>query len=411
MNKKLTILVLICLTVSLGNLTAQERLFSARDAVILSRLTRSPSDSGFMRDVAIKGVNMFSSLHHLPRTGDRIVKSTVFYLDAGLSGYNQIWDFSRLKLNGEVYAIDYLSTPVSSLTGMDHQMMQLFTVSDDTLLISGYESPLTLISFEKPEEVMVFPTSYGDERINYFYGKGKYCDRLEMDIAGVTYRVADGYGNLLFPGNDTLYNVLRVYSAKITLTDSRPMTVGFDIRSGRDVPLTYQDVLHRLAQDTAYTVSETYRWYCKGARYPVLETGTSQQVVNGKIVSSSKNTYVFHPEDQQLDLPDDFANLSAKEEERNVFLDGNREPGDEFNLNVYPNPVINELRIDIQSEHPGNGGLYIYNLQGQIVYHRRFQIQSGIHRETVGMQSFERGNYILLIRVGEKSERKVIVKQ
>lgn len=303
--------------------------------------------------------------HHLPRTGDRFVRLKASHLSPGKPGEDVIWDFNHLQLNGEEQETDYMITPASLLTGIDNETMQSYLVSGDTLQIYRYENSLALVYLEKPEEVMVFPMSCGDERTAFFYGKGKYCDRLELDVTGFTYSLADGYGTLILPQHDTVYDALRVYTAKITLTDSRPATLGFDIRTPRETPLSYKDILARLERDTTFTFTETYRWYARGSRYPVLETGSSQIVMNDIPVSTVKNTFVYHPEDQQIDFPSDSVNRTVPKEKTATGADEIQINGEGLyatssylNINTYPNPVTDRLLIDIKTDQTEKGTVF-----------------------------------------------------
>lgn len=386
---------------------------------LLSKLKRPLTERISARNLPEEGSGPKSlySIHHLPRMGDQIIKLDAFYMEEGESGKAVTWDFNHLKLSGEEYEIDYLVSPTSSLTGIENTTMQSYEISEDTLLIRRYENSLNITYLEKPEEIIIFPMSYGDERINYFYGKGKYCDRLELDIAGFTYSLADGYGTLVLPEKDTIYNVLRVYTAKITLTDTRPITMGFDVYSPRAVPLTYDELLDRLESETSYTFTETYRWYAAGSRYPVLETSSSQMIVDNKTVSIANNTYVYHPEDQLFELPLDLSNIAVLEEQMANHSKETQTFGHEETMinhrwiSTYPNPVINKLQIDIRPNHSENVDIFIYSLQGHLLFQRDFLVGTDIHHETVDMNLFERGNYILKVQAGEKTESKVIQKQ
>ncbi len=353
---------------------------------------------------------------YVPRTGDHLIKLEASYLFPGDPGDNVVWDFNHLQLSGTEYDVDYLNHPSSRLTGVENSSMNQYVISGDSLLLRGQENPLHLIRLEKPEVIMVFPAKYGDERTSYFYGKGKYCDRLELDVAGFSYTRVDGSGTLILPENDTIANALRVHSIKLTLTDSRPVSPGFDIKALRETPLTYDDILSHLEQDTIYTVTEAYRWYSEGSRYPVLECIQTWNELNGKAFNKQEKTYVYHPVDQKAELPLDTANLALlekkdkKDPELRVTTGKEKLEVSALEIKTYPNPVVKDLYIDIQSDHQVEAELFVYSLQGQLLFKQEFQVQAGTHVEAVDMSRLAKGSYVLQVQAGNKSEKKVIVK-
>ncbi len=354
---------------------------------------------------------------NLPRVGDQIIKLEASYLSPGKDGDSIVWNFNALQLNGEEYPVNYFKTSKTDLAGIENSSMQQYSVSRDSLLLKIDENPLSIIRLEKPEVIMVFPAVYEDERTGYFYGKGKYCDRLELDVAGLTHSKVDGYGTLILPENDTIPDVLRVCSVKKTSTYSRPVTSGFKIDTPCDSSLSHEQVLFRLEQDTACTVTKSYRWYAQGSRYPVLEITQINGVINGDTVRSTQKAYVFHPLDQQ-ELPEDTANLAVRKQDLPEKGSSPQATGmDEINtitnwiIKTYPNPVIDQMKISLQSDVPGKAQVSVYSLQGQLIYQKEFGVPAGSHTETLDMNLLTRGSYILKVEIGNKSERKVIVKQ
>ncbi|GHU89915.1 hypothetical protein FACS1894155_07580 [Bacteroidia bacterium] len=353
---------------------------------------------------------------NLPRAGDRLVKLKAVHHPPGEPGADVTWNFNDLQPADGDHEVNYASYPNSELTAIENSSLYYYVISGDSLLSIGQENPLTVIRLEKPGDILIFPLKYGDERTGWFYGKGKYCDRLELDVSGLTYIQVDGYGRLVLPENDTICDVLRVYSSKITRTDFRPLTPGFDINAPRETALSYEDILTSLEQDTAYYVTETYRWYAEGSRYPVLETVSSRQVINDKTVNPVENTYVFHPLDQK-ELPEDKANQAILEDKA-AKQPSLRATGNEkivvnggFTIGIYPNPVVNDLQISLHLSQEEPVAVSLYNLQGQLLLRKDFTGKTGDAVHTMDMSRYARGSYILKVQAGDKSERKVIVKQ
>jgi hypothetical protein len=155
----------------------------------------------------------------------------------------------------------------------------------------------------------------------------------------------------------------------------------------------------------------------EGSRYPVLERTVSRQVVNGNPQNPMEEAYVFHPLDQEA-LPEDTANFAIREKQTDkqpsqLRVTENRQVAinDAFTINTHPNPVVNDLQVGLHLIGPAQVEVSLYNLQGQLLYHRNFRVQGETTVETVNMNRYARGNYILKVQAGERSERKVIVKQ
>ncbi len=349
---------------------------------------------------------------NLFRAGDEVVKLEASYVSPGDTGKGVTWNFSSLQLTGGEYPVNYFKTTGgATLAGTENRSVQQYLVSGDSLLLEVDENRLSFTRLEKPEVIMVFPASYGDERKGHFYGRGKYCERLEMDVAGLTHSRVDGYGTLILPGNDTIPRALRVHTSKITWTDFRPVSGEFDVNTPRETPLSYQEVLLRWQQDTAYTETGSDRWYVEGNRYPVLEITRTCRKVNGKEVHSYGKTYIFHPLDQQY-LAEDTANLALLEEVKKSYPAGNGQlTMESWKVQTYPNPVVNELSISLQPERATEVRASVYSLQGQLVERKVFPAAGGVHTETWDLSRLPKGNYILLIQAGGKSDKKVFVKQ
>lgn len=385
---------------------------------VLSKFNRNILKSSAIpnRKVAEVASGRLNPETNLPRSGDRFIKQEAPYRSPGAAGEEAVWDFRSLAADDTESPVSYFETPQSPLSGVENRSVQTYRISGDTLLLDVDEDPQTFIRLEKPEEVMVFPVRFGEERRGHFYGKGKYCERLELDVAGLNYTLADGFGTLILPGNDTIRDAVRVYTAKATSVYSHSITPEFEIDSPRETPLTYEEVLARLEQDSARMITESYRWYAPGNRYPVLEIVRKGLETNGEVAVLTEKSYIFHPLDQQW-LPEDEANRTVLEKQRALdpsrgTITGNETPDVSLaGIRTYPNPVHHELSIALQPEQAGQVQVSLYSLQGQRVLHQVFQVESGSHVETLEMGSLPRGSYMLVVQAGDKSERKVIVKQ
>jgi len=64
---------------------------------------------------------------------------------------------------------------------------------------------------------------------------------------------------------------------------------------------------------------------------------------------------------------------------------------------VYPNPVTNNFKIDIESDNNSTVELYIYSITGQKVIERKFSVTSGTNTLFVNTSNLTKGSYLLSV--------------
>jgi len=165
-----------------------------------------------------------TSLHNLPRPGDEIIKRQVEYKDPGRSGEHVLWDFGKLKTTNDEYKLFYRIGKDSLLAGIEHRTIYYHSLTNDSLLLWGYENYTTLMENEQPELLLRFPVNYGDSTFCRYNGNGKYSDRLKISAMGTVTTKADARGMMILPDSDTLKNVLRVHTVKKIAGRSAPIS-------------------------------------------------------------------------------------------------------------------------------------------------------------------------------------------
>ena len=80
-------------------------------------------------------------------------------------------------------------------------------------------------------------------------------------------------------------------------------------------------------------------------------------------------------------------------------------------MDIYPNPVANELRLSLNSETSGNYDLRIMNMQGQTAYAESLSLISGAQHRTVDVSQLAAGVYTVIISDGNKSSTRRLVKK
>ncbi len=143
------------------------------------------------------------------RADDEIIKQQVEYKDPGRGGENVLWDFSRLTSVNDEYRLSFFEAYNGKLAGMEHQTMYYYTLSNDSLLLWGFENATAKLKNDQPELLLKYPVKYQDHTSCYYHGHGLYCDRLAADstlIAVETFRwYSKGYR---YPVFETVFSFL-----------------------------------------------------------------------------------------------------------------------------------------------------------------------------------------------------------
>ncbi len=86
--------------------------------------------------------------------------------------------------------------------------------------------------------------------------------------------------------------------------------------------------------------------------------------------------------------------------------------GNSFSLNINPNPVVDRLNININSDVVTTANLIVLNVQGQIVISKRVQLNAGINTCTIPLPSnMMKGVYVMKIQSEKLMLSKVFFKQ
>jgi hypothetical protein len=258
---------------------------------------------------------------------------------------------------------------------------------------------------------MKLPLSYGVQSDDYYYGRGRYCDRLSLSVFGLTSSEVDSYGTLILPGNDTIPDVIRVRTVKEVSTNTTPLTASLEADSDTNFDFSKEEVKFRVESDTSRSHFEILRWYVEGFRYPVFETVKTSFMHRGVLVPESEKAFAYHPIEQSI-LEEDTANLHVQEQ-----LSVARKQVDsravlpDLNYRFYPNPVADDLQLDLSFSGEEVIQIFLYDMQGRLLYQGSPHSVDGNLSEVVHMGSYPKGNYLLRIQAGDKSVKEVIVKQ
>lgn len=231
--------------------------------------------------VSTNGQNTLSLAANLMQPGDSVTKECVEYVYSGDDGNHAVWDFSNLEAE-DMYCIKYDTINKSQLIGYDMQKIYNYRFTNDSLLMTGYESPLLSVDYVQPLLIQTFPLQFGQTYSADYQGDGRYCGTHFERTLGSVRITADAIGTLILSEKDTLPNTLRVYTIN---TEA--------IRLNRDSCRNDSDNLKLV-------ITEQYQWYARGYRYPVFETITSSTYDNMDHVATQQYAFRCLPIVQEV---------------------------------------------------------------------------------------------------------------
>ena len=357
------------------------------------------------------------SKYNMFRADDEIVKQQVEYKDPGRAGENVLWDFGKLKSQNDEYKLSYTLSKNSLLAGIEHNTRYYYSLSNDSLLLWGYENSTTLIENEKPELLLHFPVNYGDSTFCYYNGNGEYCNRLKISAMGTVTSKADARGMMILPDGDTLKNVIRVRTIKRIAEKTRPLHIPLWRGPGEDIEnikrtIAADSINYRFANDTILLGVETYRWYVAGYRYPIFETVKS--ITNKRSEERTFfDTAFFYPPQEHYYLEDDEENLTLQDAIREHRIRPDNNPWSGLSYNFYPNPVKTNLEIEVyMPKQAKQVRMQLTDRVGCLVWSKNFgQWPAGVNTTQIFMSPYTIGEYVLNMwfddfMVGEKILKK-----
>ncbi len=189
--------------------------------------------------------------------------------------------------------VEHMEWGADSLIAIDNTGMNRYWLKGDSLLLVGTENRLMHIDYAQPEMWLRFPMNLGDSIRGLFEGKGQYCERLFLRKVGRYTTKAEALGSLLMANSDTIYNVLRLRTERVTATLAQPLDNMIATYGTIDnIPLLGNDsIIKLLATDGRVVRTVTLRYYAPGCRYPVLETSETSIVEGGE---SGVQTVAFY---------------------------------------------------------------------------------------------------------------------
>ncbi len=313
------------------------------------------------------------SENHAIKPGDKHHFRLANKVDEGTAGPNQVWDFSGLKIEGDLtsYMLDAQQTPKGKLIPEANAVIQegpnnfYFRVSKNVIEEYGLTSSNAVYRYDQPLIKIKFPFHYGDQCQGQF--RGTDVNNSGVHLNGVYKIEADAYGTLILPGNTTIKNVLRL---KSTRTD----TAG-----------------------NSSNTTVTYRWYSSDVRYPLLT------IIKYENAGKSNTAVTAYYADAG-----NISKSSPSTSEENLVSN------EDIKLSVFPNPYSETANINYQLFKQNYVKIEIIDNIGKTVCTLVNQNQTeGQYTKTFVATDYgqKQGLYFVRITVGDNVVVKKIIKR
>ena len=181
---------------------------------------------------------------------------------------------------------------------------------NDSLLYWGSENNLTKEVYDRPIMQLHTPLVLGNQYNGLFHGRMSYCERIFSRVFGSWSLSVDAKGMLLVPEGDTLNNVhlVHLHTVKVSIPYSH-ISIQEELKTYVDsiAPYTTDSILIGLQDSMRHEVTDIYRWYAPGYRYPVLE------MVNRKQKGKTSQQEAFYLSPAVLETLDDAENEALRQ--------------------------------------------------------------------------------------------------
>lgn len=355
------------------------------------------------------------------RQNDVIRKQQIEYKDPGRSGNHVLWEFSRLKRQNENYKISYNAPTIEKkdtflINAIEHQTRYSYEIINDSLLQTGFENTGSTIKYNNPQLLLHYPFSVGDSISSSFQGEGVYMDVLHVETLGSTYSVADAIGTLVLPDEDTLENTIRVRTQQEYLQITYPI----EYKEDNDQDLLYMielDSLRKASSDTVIYRVVSWKWYAPGYRYPLFETMHNySRLLRDTVEKNDIATAFYFPPSMHEYLNDDPINKSILDSllvQKNVKDAPQPNQDDKYyDFNCYPNPVQNNLYIELLLERQSAVVIRIVDLAGNVEMTKQVGVCSaGLYTYPLDVSQLREGQHVLHLVVDDHIESTIIIKK
>lgn len=315
-----------------------------------------------------------------PRSGDKYTRVELLTLDPGASGRDVLWDFSDLCITDERQTIEINCDSDSVMVCYEPGLMTKYLITEDSLQCIGYETPLKLMNYSSKVPALHYPLYYGDIIRASFDGEGDYCKLKFMDNQGSLVTEADATGNIVVSEDDTLFNVIRLHTTRVSSVALFNMT-----------DTLHADTIGKRRQE----IEEHYQWFARGYRYPVFECTMLTSFHELEEISSIVHAYRCLPQDQVLD--------EDKVNEDILSQDSLARAGQADIIHYTARYDGYRITLDYSLDEPANLNVILCDRMGVLYFRKNEKKDAGDNYQiAVDCSGLKGGEYALYINVNGK---------
>lgn len=324
------------------------------------------------------------------RGGDVLDRTRVSYVLPGDSGSNIVWNVDNAGILGQY--ISRISVVADTVVVGTHDAEYRYTENSDSLSLIGYENKISRISYDIPRLIRPSDMQYGDSISGYYSGKGTYCGKLHLDIAGFQYSVADAYGVIITDG-DTIRDVLRVHCHREEVLNSREKSSATGIMSADSARALLSDAPPQVIEDS-------WLWFAAGCRYPVMETVEIRGCTDLPDDDNPGFTYLFLPYSQTMTLAYDSENVNKRLTRQQQSGPTEPEEGSSPAFPVKADMSLSDdghsVSISYHQEFEGEVTFVVCDTKGRLLCSMSRKGDVGNHDSTLGLTRSPIGNVVVV---------------
>lgn len=239
----------------------------------------------------------------------------------------------------------------------------------DSLFCLGYENATTIMEYNQPQMVAVFPLQQGVKAGASFKGTGEYCHLLPLRVEGETTISVVGLGSLYLPNckKDSVFclHVINEYSED--------------------------------ARRNNFFREDNYLWFRNSVSVPMMVLKEMRSLNSETTVSRCMYYFVLEPDDAQ-----------AEEE---VLLTEPIEHSLLTDVRFLPNPVVSELTIVYNLDEDADVWVSLHTGQGIPMFRSNAKhIPAGEHTELIDMSGYPTSDYVLYLYANDVVVSETIIK-
>ncbi len=351
----------------------------------------------------------------LPRANDEVTLRQTAYVAADEGAEDMLWDFRQLEVSDREHPVCYAEEDAYEglIVGTEFNTRHYYQASTDSLLLCGYENNLTKVEYDRPELLLHLPLTYGERQETLFHGTACYCERLFLRLFGTTSVEVDATGSMLLPSGDTLRHVSRVHIRKLKVEEHYPQ-IGTEqeLKAYVDsLTFTGDSIRQRMRDGRQLMLTDTYRWYAAGYRYPIVES-----IATGPAGMEPQLAVTLYcpPEEQHTLYDEQNEQLRQLLAEADRYAAGGSNDGDGGNA---PSSLsrcavgVNggTVTIDYDLTQPATISALVCNTQGMLFLQQSQTSPAGTgYQLTLNCSALRPGEYVVYMNVnGQVTSRKI----